>query len=530
MNGFTEDPLSLIKKRNTLLYKLLWGFFVIDVLFDYIFDRDIVSVMFPLGFGIGGFITFFAVWNRMPVFSMYLTVTGIFAFLFCLISVQPVLVNYLYIWFCLLLSTFYSQYKVIIYSGVLSVAMSTYFFFTDRALFSSVEDFDLVFILLLLVFLTVFFVLSTQFTEKLRMKAENRERHTASQLLESKEYFHSIFSQTADAILVQNLEGDALAVNRAFIELYGWKEEEVLKKPFQHFPATQKQLIGEVFERIIKGDAVSGYEIVNQKKTEELFPVSVTFSPIRNPDGTIKAIAGIYRDITETKRTEELIVQSEKLSVIGQLAAGVAHEIRNPLAILSGFVQFMREEHISDEYTNIMLAEINRMNQILEEYMQLAKVKQFTFEEVDLSGLVKETLLLMEAYASLSNISIICGIQDVGCLIRGDSNSLKQVFINLIKNAVEASAHGSQVEVSVKRTSEGYAIIEVKDEGHGLEKDQLKKLGEPFFTTKDMGTGLGLMVSFKIIEQHNGEVTVTSEPNKGTIFSVKLPELSRKSS
>ncbi|MDN4071510.1 ATP-binding protein [Fictibacillus terranigra] len=529
MNGFTDDKLILIKKRNKLLYKLLWGFFVIDVLFDYIFDRDIVSFMLPVGFGIGGLITFFAVWNRTPVFSMYLTATGIFSFLFCLISVQPVLVNYLYIWFCLLLSTIYSQYKVIIYSGALAVAMSTYFFFTDRELFSSVEDFDLVFILLLLVFLTVFFVLSTQFTENLRMRAENRERHTASQLVESKEYFHSVFSQTADAILVQNLKGDVLAVNRAFIELYGWKEEEVLRKPFQHIPSTQMYMIGEVFQKMIKGEAVSGYEMVNQKKTEELFPVSVTFSPIRNPDGTIKAIAGIYRDITETKRTEELIIQSEKLSVIGQLAAGVAHEIKNPLAILSGFVQFMQEEHISDEYTTIMLTEINRMNRILEEYMQLARVKQFTYEEVDLSGLVKETLLLMEAFASLSNISIKNGIQD-DCRIRGDSNSLKQVFINLIKNAVEASPKGSQVEVSVKRISEGYAIIEVKDEGHGLDKDQLKKLGEPFFTTKDKGTGLGLMVSFKIIDQHNGEVTVTSEPNKGTVFSVKLPKLPKKSS
>ncbi|SFE83211.1 PAS domain S-box-containing protein [Bacillus sp. OV194] len=527
VNGFHTDQLNVIKKRNTLLYKMLWGFFAVDILFDFIFDRGIVSFMLPLGLGIGGFITFFAVRNRTPVFSMYLTVTGVFGFLFCLITFQPVLVNYLYIWFCLLLSMIYSQYKVIIYAGVLAVAMSSYFFFAERELFSSVEDFDLVFILLLLVFSTLFFVLSTQFTESLRMRSENRERHTASQLLESKEYFHSIFSQTADAILVQNLKGDVLAVNRAFIELYGWKEEEILKKPFQHIPFTQKQLIREVFQRIIKGEAVAGYEMVNQKKTEELFPVSVTFSPIRKPDGTIKAIAGIYRDITETKRTEELIVQSEKLSVIGQLAAGVAHEIRNPLAILSGFVQFMREEHISDEYTNIMLAEINRMNQILEEYMQLAKVKQFTYDEVDLSGLVKETLLLMEAYASLSNISIQYGIQDKDCLIRGDSNSLKQVFINLIKNAVEASVQGSKVEVSVKRTSGGYAIIEVKDEGHGLEEDQLKKLGEPFFTTKDTGTGLGLMVSFKIIEQHNGEVTVTSEPNKGTVFSVKLPEISK---
>ncbi|MDN4524717.1 ATP-binding protein [Fictibacillus fluitans] len=526
MNEYCSEQIDVIRGRNHLLYKVLWGFFIVDLLINFWVDPEIALFMLPLGAVVFGIVTYFSVSNRYPVFTMYFTVSSFYFFLFCLLWVQPILVNYIYIWFCLILSTIYHQCRVIIYAGLLSIAMSAYFFVADRELFANVEDFDLIFIILFIVVATLFFAQSSQFTETLRLNSEKREKQTASKLTETREYFHSVISQTADAILVQTLKGDIMTVNRAFLELYGWNEEEMKKTPFQHIPSTQKTVINEVLRKIVNGEAVMGYEMVNQKKSGELFPVSVTFSPIRNGDGSIRAIAGIYRDITEAKRTEELIIQSEKLSVIGQLAAGVAHEIRNPLAILSGFVQFMREEKISEEYTGIMLTEINRMNQILEEYMQLAKAKPFTAIDLDLTALVKETLVLMEAFASLSNISIHYTMLADSCLIKGDANSLKQVLINLIKNAVEASEQGSKIEVSVKR-ADGYATIEVKDEGQGLAHEDLKRLGEPFFTKKETGTGLGLMVSFKIIELHQGEITVTSEPNAGTVFSVMLPELKK---
>lgn len=533
MNGYSNEQIKLITKRNTLLFKLLWVFFGVDILLGIIFDRGILTFLLPVGLGVVGVITFFGASQIKPVFSMYLTITGVFALLFGLLLVQPVMVNYLYIWFGLLISTVYNQYKPIIYAGVLALTISTFFFFYDRSLFSEIEVFDIFYINLFTVFLTLFFILSSRFTENLRLRAEDKERSTASQLVETREYFHSIFSHTADAIIVQNLNGEVLAVNRAFVELYGWSEEEVLRGQYQHIPPTQKPLLFDVMKRVQKGESVSGYEMVNQKKSDELFPVSVSFSPIRRNDGTVKAIAGIYRNITEVKRTEELIIQSEKLSVIGQLAAGVAHEIRNPLAILSGFVQFMREEDESNQYTRIMLAEINRMDQILEEYMQLTKVKQHPYQKINVCELLMETLMLMEGYASLSNIYLNYDRTqgDHGnCHVNGDSNSLKQVFINLLKNAVEASTPGNKVSISMSMEKSSFITIDIKDDGEGIPESELKRLGEPFYTTKDTGTGLGLMVSFKIIEQHSGEITVTSEPGKGTVFSVKLPKIKEESS
>ncbi len=216
--------------------------------------------------------------------------------------------------------------------------------------------------------------------------------------------------------------------------------------------------------------------------------------------------------------------EQEKLSMAGMLAAGIAHEIRNPLTSLRGFLQLTANK-AKPEYTAIMLSEVDRINEIVTELLELAKPKETAFEERDLPTLLEQTVTLMEAQANLSNVTLAMepsASMLPSIVITCEENKLKQVFINLIKNAVEASAGGGAIRIAV-RQSEGEAVIEVADTGSGLPSEDIEQLGQPFYTTKEHGSGLGLMVCRRIVLDHGGTMAFRSEVGVGTVVTVRLP-------
>ncbi|WP_438444498.1 PAS domain S-box protein [Gorillibacterium sp. sgz5001074] len=233
----------------------------------------------------------------------------------------------------------------------------------------------------------------------------------------------------------------------------------------------------------------------------------------------------VARDITERKRTEEMLRKSEKLSVVGQLAAGVAHEIRNPLTSLKGFLQLLKERSNENGFFyEVMLSELERINTIVSEFLVLSKPQMTKFTRESIVRIVWEVVSFLESQAHLNGVEIAANYreaQDVEVVC--DENQLKQVFVNLLKNAIEAMPKGGLVKVTLLRPKPDRVLIRFEDEGHGIAPDRLEKLGEPFYTTKEKGTGLGLMVSFRIIEDHSGIIRVKSEPGEGTIFDVELP-------
>lgn len=235
------------------------------------------------------------------------------------------------------------------------------------------------------------------------------------------------------------------------------------------------------------------------------------------------AVQIILRDLSEHKHAEELMIRSEKLSVAGQLAAGIAHEIRNPLTAIKGFLQLMHGEIEKDnQYFEIIFSELNRIEMILSELLMLAKPQETVFEKANVKTILLEVVTLLETEAILRNIVIEKKFSDENQEVVCDKNQLKQVFINLIKNAIEAMPNGGTVTISTK--SENFSIvIEIKDEGEGIPKELLERLGEPFLTTKEKGTGLGLMITYKIVENHKGTIDVSSS-EKGTVFTIKLPK------
>lgn len=253
------------------------------------------------------------------------------------------------------------------------------------------------------------------------------------------------------------------------------------------------------------------------------FPVEYVSTPIQE-QGQIAGAVVAFKDITERKRTEEYIRKTEKLSVVGQLAAGVAHEIRNPLTALKGFVQLLKSRVGGHgDYFEVMLSEIDRINSIVNEFLFLAKPQVVHFQQKDLRGLLKNIIALLDTQAIIYNIQIMTDFDPDLPLVRCDENQLKQVFINILKNAIEAMPGGGEIMIQVKKQGSNWVLVRFIDQGHGIPEERIPKLGEPFYTTKEKGTGLGLMVSYKIIEAHDGKMHISSQFQKGTTVDVILP-------
>lgn len=235
------------------------------------------------------------------------------------------------------------------------------------------------------------------------------------------------------------------------------------------------------------------------------------------------AIQIIIRDISERKKNEELLINSEKLYVAGQLAAGIAHEIRNPLTSLKGFLQLIVSgRRNNNSYYDIMNAELDRIEDIVSELLMLSKPQVYELTYQDLRVMMRDTVTLLEAQAILHNIAIEAEYGTEPLWIYGVENQVKQVFINVIKNAIEAMIDGGWIRINLSREHDG-VFVRIRDEGPGIGEDQLAKMGQPFYTTKEKGTGLGLMVSYKIVDNHQGKIDVKSELGKGTLFEITLP-------
>lgn len=352
-------------------------------------------------------------------------------------------------------------------------------------------------------------------TEKLK----NKEK----QLQKSNQHYQSLFHHNPDAVFEITREGKLAALNPEGEEIIGRPVDDLKGKPldFLIHPEDRDYVKG-LFRKTLQGKPekfemnIFGKSGNNRLLRCTLLPIIV--------DEKIIGVFGMARDITHYRENEEMMIASEKLSVIGQLAAAVAHEIRNPLTSLKGFVQLMQiTKKADDKHLGIMLSEIERINLISGEMLILGKQQDILFGKEEVNDTIKQVIVLMEAQANLDNVKIdFAPSQEGPMFVNADQNQLKQVLINIIKNGVEAIDDHGFVKVVTAKT-ETQALIKVQDSGAGMDQERIDRLGEPFYSTKEKGTGLGLAVCKKIIERHQGEITYESEKGKGTTVTITLP-------
>ncbi|QGQ98331.1 PAS domain S-box protein [Paenibacillus psychroresistens] len=234
-------------------------------------------------------------------------------------------------------------------------------------------------------------------------------------------------------------------------------------------------------------------------------------------------IQTVIHDLTERKKTEEMVLKSEKLSIIGQLAAGIAHEIRNPLTSLKGFTKLLKTPENQKHFIQIMTDELEKIEQIVNEFMSMAKPHKSNFKKTKLPTLVENVVRFMEPQAHLCAVQIQCDMDYKMKNVTCDQIKIKQVLMNVLKNAIESMPNGGIVQIQVINLEDEQAMIRIKDQGNGITEDQLLKIGEPFFTMKEHGTGLGLMICHSIVEEHKGKLTIESQLNQGTTVEIILP-------
>lgn len=232
---------------------------------------------------------------------------------------------------------------------------------------------------------------------------------------------------------------------------------------------------------------------------------------------------GLFKDISDKVNEEDLVVKSEKMSIAGQLAAGIAHEIRNPLTSLKGFLQLLQAGVKEKEsYYQIMNDEIEKIRMITTELLFISKPLTNNKQNESVSSMLNDVIVLLNSQARLRNIFIKM-VDKKEHFIYCDRSQIKQAFINIIKNAIEATEESGKITIELQTTA-SHIEVHVVDEGPGISEDILHKVEEPFFTTKQSGTGLGLMITKQILEQHQGEMKITKNSEKGSTFKIIFPK------
>ncbi|MEL3973540.1 PAS domain S-box protein [Rossellomorea oryzaecorticis] len=341
------------------------------------------------------------------------------------------------------------------------------------------------------------------------------------ELKEAKELLEAYFEHAGDGIALLDPAGNILKVNQHFESMFGWKEHEIIGRGITILHQEEQVSQFKQNLRTVKaGKRIKDFETVRYRKDGSPVEIAFNLNPILKDSGELIGISAIIRDLSEKKRNEDLLKKSEQLAMIGQLAAGVAHEIRNPLTTIKGFLQLMKESTEDDFHLKVIQGELDRIEIITNEFLALAKPRAVQFSSTSLTGLLTSSVEFIKMECLKQGVDVRFSVEEAE--IHCDSHQIKQVVLNVMKNALEALPNGGLLNVQLEKEND-YAKISIQDNGAGIPPERMKHLGEPFYSTKEKGTGLGLMICQKIIKEHNGSISIQSNVNEGTTVNILLP-------
>lgn len=335
---------------------------------------------------------------------------------------------------------------------------------------------------------------------------------------------------TNDAFVTIDANHKVLFFNKAAEKIFGYSRDEVLEHDLDVIMApdcsrNHREAVARYIKTKVPGRIGHESEIMAKRKNGDTFPAAISFS--------VTELAGKYyftaivRDLTETRALQAQIMKTERLAVLGQFVAEVSHEIKNPLMMIGGFAQQLgraTKNPKSRKKLHIMGEEIRRLEKLLADLREFYLPKTPASHAVDLKHLLEGIISLVKEDCEAKNIPIRLNVEDGARMVIGDRDRLNQVFLNLIKNAMDAMAQGGMLFLT-SRNSENRIDVTVRDEGCGISEEEREKIFSPFYTTKRDGTGLGLCISKRIIEEHEGgRFSLESEKGKGSAFTISLPK------
>ena len=339
-----------------------------------------------------------------------------------------------------------------------------------------------------------------------------------------KAFSDSLVENMPIGLVAINDRGEIISFNQTAESVLGYSFSEVIGKTAdQILPQPCKALLQslKVEKRVIEK------EIDCPVHTGKIIPLEVIATTLEEDDGNPIGYVILFRDITEVQHLKKEMERSRRLASLGSLAAGVAHEIRNPLSSIKGFATFFKERYRDNpedqKIAEIMVQEVERLNRVISQLLEFARPMDMNRQWISLQEVIRHTLKMIEGQTRSNNITIHTDLPlDMGNVLI-DSDKIKQVLLNLYLNAVGAMENGGTLSVTLSPHNSRTIRIDVSDTGKGIDEKELARIFDPYFTTKSSGTGLGLAIVYKIIEAHDGEIRVMSESGKGTTVSVFLP-------
>jgi two-component system CheB/CheR fusion protein len=349
----------------------------------------------------------------------------------------------------------------------------------------------------------------------------------------------AIIAGSDDAIFSKTLDAVITSWNRGAERMYGYTGDEIIG---QHVlvlvPEDRPNDVPLIMQRVLAGESVEHYETVRRHKDGTILNVALTVSPIRDRKGEIVGASTIARDITSRRLTEEALRASEKLVAMGRMAASIAHEIRNPLDAAKNIAYILQHNESLDaharEMVNMLDSQLAHVSEIVSRTLTFSRPGDAAMR-VSLAGIADEVLALQRKNLTNKGITVDRRYDDPGEVV-GYPGPLRQVIVNLLSNAIDAIAPGQNgsIRIRIGTTRHPASHVEgvrvtLSDTGNGIQPENLRRLFQPFFSTKkEEGTGLGLWVSYGIVTQHGGSIRVRSRVSgavRGTVFSVFLPRL-----
>ncbi|MGM0805784.1 MAG: ATP-binding protein [Bacillota bacterium] len=344
------------------------------------------------------------------------------------------------------------------------------------------------------------------------------------QLLESEHRYNSLFELNPEGVFVIGPDLNFIKVNSSLVQITGYSLEELHAMPYTNL-LKENEISHSLnyLTRVIEGETIKHPLTIIHKEGHEI-ELDITSIPysIRSD---MTAVIGIAKDMTAINEAQNFKQRANTLAYVGELAAGLAHEIRNPLTSIKGFAQLFQSQNTTEEthhFLGIMLRETDRINFIISQLMILARPHMILKSDHDLNEVIKRSLKFIEEERDFETISLHLELPEQPVLLKCEENLIAQLILNIVKNALEATPSWGNISLQLKQTQENITIT-IQDDGPGIPEHLLSKLGQPFYTTKEGNPGLGLLICYQIVQNHGGKMRIESKEGYGTKVSLEFP-------
>jgi PAS domain S-box-containing protein len=346
--------------------------------------------------------------------------------------------------------------------------------------------------------------------------------------------FYNIAEKTIFPLVITNLDGNMIYVNPAYLVASGYSKEEVLGKNPNVFGSGRqsKKFWKKMWDTVRSGKVWVG-EVENRRKNGEPYYAQLMISPIVDHNHEVTGFFGVHRDLSDKKLLEKQLIHTQKMESIGTLAAGVAHEVGNPLASISALVQVVlrtTDDLFVKEKLELIKGQVTRISKIIRDLVDFSRPSNYELKLTDLNQILNESINITRVGKKAKDIEFEINLNEKIPLFPLVPDQIEQVFLNILLNAVDAIAekenyYGDKKIAVSSSMDDDYVTIKFTDSGKGMTDEELSKVFEPFFTTKreGIGTGLGLWISYGIIKSFEGKISVDSEYGIGSTFTIKLP-------